>query len=96
MDASNQGGTDFYTGQASVTTTPTAVLAPLNNPLQRGWIIRNLDTTKTLYIGRDSTLTTGNGFILLPGESLTLPVQCKVWMRSSTGTISICWIAPLY
>lgn len=97
MDAANQGGTDFFTGQATVTTSATDVLpATKGYPQQRGWIIRNMDSANPIYIGRDNTLTTGNGFILKAGETITIGAQCNVWMISTGGSVTICWLAPLY
>lgn len=95
-DASNQGGTDFYVGQATVTTTATNVLpATAAFPAQRGWIIRNMDATNPIYIGRDATDSSSTGFIIKPGESLTLGSQHSIWMISTGGSVTICWLAPV-
>lgn len=93
---SNQGGTDFYVGQATVTTTATDVLpATAAYPAQRGWIIRNMDATNPIYIGRDATDSSSTGFILKPGESITIGSQHSIWMISTGDSVTICWLAPV-
>jgi hypothetical protein len=96
MDAAAQGGTDFTTGQATVTTTASKVIAAQAYPGQRGFVIRNLDATNPIYIGHTSTVSSTTGWVIKAGESFTVPVQCDIWAISTGASVTINWIAPLY
>jgi hypothetical protein len=51
----------------AVTSSATALST---NGKRLGLIIRNNDSINPVYLGKDSTVTTANGFPLLPGEVL--------------------------
>lgn len=61
-----------------------------------GWShlhIKNLDTTKDLFVG-NSTLTTANGFAISKLESFEfdLPPGDSVNLVSSAGTVQVAWM----
>lgn len=68
-------------GTASVTAATLAVA----RPTRRGILIRNLDTSLTIYLG-PATVTAANGFPLLPGESAPFSWVGLIQVISASGT----------
>lgn len=92
-------GTALKTNQVTVATVTAAVLvaAPTVEPFKRctaaGVLIKaHLDNTAKVYIGPSGT-TVANGYVLDPGESITIPIDeiSKVY-GITTGTQKICYL----
>jgi hypothetical protein len=45
-----------------------------------GCAIVNTDASNTVWLGNDNTVTTGNGFPLLPGKSVSMSNVVAVWV----------------
>jgi hypothetical protein len=84
--AAEVGGVLNATGQVSVASTATLIIAA---NARRAVLITNPSSSVTVYIG-GAGVTTGNGQELLPGNSLTLPVVSAVYgiVATSTQTVS--------
>lgn len=67
------------------TASSTAGTLAVARATRRGILIRNLDTSLTIYIGA-ATVTTSNGFPLLPGESAPFAWVGLIQVISVSGT----------
>jgi hypothetical protein len=77
------------TNQISVANTPTLIIT--SNNTRAGVLITNPSTTVTVYVG-GSGVTTANGQILAPGNSITLPVSSAVYGIVTTGTQTVSYV----
>lgn len=50
-------------------------------------VIVNNDVANSLYIGANSALTSSVGFVIKPGASMTLAVNCELYALSPSGAI---------
>ncbi len=88
----NKGNTQTLT-TAAAEVFSTDVQGSADNP--RWTAIQNIDTTITVYVGYGADLTTSNGWRLLPGESISMPLKSfdTVYAIASSGTPEIRWLA---
>ena len=86
--ATTTGGVLNATGQVSVASTATLIIAANT---RQAVLITNPSTTVTVYIG-GSGVTTGNGQELLPGNSITLPVVSAVYGVVATSTLTVSYV----
>jgi len=56
----------------SVGTTASELVSNSNNSRRIGLLIKNNDSTNTVYIGDDSSVTTSNGYPIGPGETFVM------------------------
>jgi hypothetical protein len=70
--------------QAATSTTAASLLAA--RPTRRQVQIKNSDASANIAIGATSGVTTGNGFLLKPGESVTLLTTAQIYAIASAGT----------
>lgn len=84
--ATSPGGVLNGTGQVSLGTGATLIIAA---GTRQGVVITNPSTTVTIYVG-GSGVTTSNGQIVPPLQSVTLPVVSAVYgcVAASTQTVS--------
>jgi hypothetical protein len=84
--ATSPGGVLNGTGQVSLGTSATLIIAA---GTRQGVVITNPSSTVTIYVG-GSGVTTSNGQIVPPLQSVTLPVVSAVYgvVVSSTQTVS--------
>lgn len=84
--ATTPGGVLNGTGQVSLGTSATLIIAA---GTRQGVIVTNPSTTVTIYVG-GSGVTTSNGQIVPPLQSVTLPVVSAVYgvVAASTQTVS--------
>lgn len=85
---SSPGGVLNGTGQVSVGSSATLIIAANT---RQGVLITNPSTTVTLYVG-GSGVTTGNGQIIPPSQSITLPVVSAIYGVVATGTLTISYV----
>lgn len=79
-------GSTFAPAQVSVTTTATQILAVTTLP--SGRIVRNMDTTATMFIG-PSGVTPSNGFPVYAGESFDAShTSAAIYGIVSTGSVT--------
>jgi len=79
-------------GQKNVTTTPSSISS---DTLSYGITVKSLGiNTVDVYIGNSPALSTTNGFILSPGESVYLEVSSAgaLYVRTPTGTATLTYI----
>ena len=72
-------------GAVSVSTNPTVILA--SNPQRRGCLIVNNETSATIYLGFDTSLTTANGLPLAAGASLNNSDDSALWRGVIYGIV---------
>ena len=76
-------------GQVATSTSSAELVAA--RPKRRRVIIKNLDSTITVYIGT-GTVTTANGMPLLAGESIAIEATVAINGRSASGTPTIAYL----
>lgn len=76
------------TGQVSVGSTPTLIIAA---ETRQGVLITNPSSTVTVYIG-GVAVSTSNGQQLLPLQSLSLPVASAIYGIVATGTQTVSFV----
>lgn len=86
--ATSTGGVLNATGQVSVGSTATLIIAANT---RQGVLITNPSATVTVFIG-GAGVTTGNGQELLPLQSITLPVVSAVYGIVATGTQTVSYV----
>lgn len=59
-------------GKETVGTSASELVANSNNSRRIGLLIKNLDSTETVYIGDDNSVTTSNGYPIEPGETFVM------------------------
>jgi hypothetical protein len=77
------------TNQILVASGPTLIIA--SNASRQGVLITNPSATVMVYIGI-STVTTTDGAILGPGQSITIPVTSEIYGVVATGTQVVSYI----
>lgn len=84
--ATSTGGVLNATGQVSIGSSATLIIAANT---RQGVLITNPSSTVTVYVG-GSGVTTGNGQIIPPLQSITVPVVSALYgiVATSTQTIS--------
>lgn len=86
--ATATGGVLSGTGQVSIGSSATLIIAANT---RQGVLITNPSSTVTVYIG-GSGVTTGNGQILTPGSSITIPVVSALYGIVATGTQTVSYV----
>lgn len=88
VTATAAGAANVASSQVAASTTAgTLVIA---RPTRRSCLVRNLDTSISVYIG-PATVTAGNGMLLKPGESvpITAVTLWQVIAASGTPTVAV-------
>ncbi len=82
------GAANLATGQ--VATSTTAATAVIARPTRTSVLIRNLDTTISVYVG-PATVTSANGMLLKAGESCPFTFTGLIQVIAASGTPSIAY-----
>jgi hypothetical protein len=77
------GAANYANGQ--VTASGTAQTLVAGNATRRSVVIRNLDTSLSVYIGA-ATVTSGNGFLLKAGESISIDTVALIQVIAASGS----------
>ncbi len=86
--ATSTGGVLNATGQVSIANTATLIIAANT---RQGVLITNPSTTVTVYVG-GSGVTTGNGQIIPPLQSITVPGVSSLYGIVATGSQTVSYI----
>lgn len=80
-----------HAATSQVATSTVAATLAIARPTRVGLLVRNLDTSISVYIG-PATVTSGNGMLLKAGESVvvTAVTLWQVIAASSTPNVAIC------
>ena len=76
--------------QVSVQVVATQLLASHSTRV-RG-IIKNIDAANSMYVGYTSGVTSGNGMLLLTGESMPVGYEATVYAIAGSATLTACVI----
>lgn len=77
-----------HLANSQVATSTTAATLFIARATRVGCLVRNLDTTISVYIGK-TTVTAGNGMVLKAGESVVLSTQELVQVIAASGTPTV-------
>jgi hypothetical protein len=77
--------------QVATSSSAGVVLAADSTRRRRTILIRNLDTSISVYIG-GSTVTTGNGMLVKAGESITVSTSAAVYAVAASGTPTVAYL----
>lgn len=80
------------TGQATIATSSTLLLAATALGNRRGVTFVNMDLTNPVYITYTNPATVANGFPLLPGQSLTIRTILPTYAISTGGSVKVGYI----
>lgn len=83
------GSPNYANGQVATSTTSATLLAARST--RRSVTFKNLDGSITIYIG-SGTVTSGNGYPLLAGQTITLTITTLINAIAASGTPSIAYI----
>jgi hypothetical protein len=72
-------------GHVGVGTTPTLILA--SNPIRKGFLISNNNTSGTLYIGMDANVTSASGYPIIAGGGIASNDFGGVWKGAVYGIV---------
>lgn len=80
-------------GQTAVGTTAVVVNSSGTAPAQGVLVKASVNNTANVYVGRDSGVTTANGFELAPGEANLLPriPTNNIWLIGGAASQSVSW-----
>lgn len=86
---------NYQTNQANVGTTAVQIVgSPLTG--RKSVLVKNLsDSTKVVFIGNSSSVTTSNGYELAAGEGITIEIDDTgdaIWAIAASGTQRVCWL----
>lgn len=82
----NAGATNYVNSQ--VATSTVAATLVVARETRRGCLVRNLDTTISVYIGA-ATVTSANGMLLKAGESVVIQGKGLYQVISASGTPTV-------
>ena len=82
-----QGAASFATGQSSISTAAQLMGA---RATRRSALVTNTDANTSVYVG-GASVSTSNGQIIKPGNSLTIPFTGAIYCVSASGTVSVTW-----
>lgn len=77
-----------HEANSQVATSTTAGTLVIARPTRVSCLVRNIDTTITVYIG-GATVTTANGMPLKPGESVVVTAQTLWQVIAASGTPAV-------
>lgn len=80
---------EIVTGQNALSTTSEVAVAA--RPGRRRVIIKNIDSSITIYLAH-TTATNANSMVLLAGESIALETEDAVHGLAASGTTSIAYV----
>jgi len=83
--------TSFNHGQVTVGTS--AVQLPSAAAVKGVLVKAHKDNTGTVYVGKDSAVSTTNGFELAPGEAIEVDNANKIWLIADAADQKVSWIA---
>lgn len=80
----NGGGTQGPS-RGTIGTTATQITGTITN--QRFFILKNLSTTDSIYVGTSGSLTTANGWEVKPGEALSVDWTNHVYLIAGVASV---------
>lgn len=76
--------------QQPLTTTARQIVSA-GNSRQRAAVVRNMDTTISIYWGYNADVTSTTGFLIKAGESVTINTRAAIYGVAASGAPVACY-----
>lgn len=88
VQQNTDGAADWDTTQVALNSS-SATLVLAANSTRRSALVTNMSATINIYVG-PSNVTTSNGQLIAPGNSLTIPATVAIYAISASSTPTVC------